>query len=152
MKWAMGFWFRDSVNAGAAKSPSHLIGLGGAQQSLEPVASELGVRPLDSFIYVSAEDVEDMLRDDGELPSAEIEAALDSIRGQPEAWFSSADGLITVRALIDHLANHPTDVEHRYCCSTFDRQAALADLRLVEVWLAAAATADVPFQITTNLG
>jgi len=129
-----------------------MIGLGAAQESLEAVASRLGVRPLDSFIYVSAEDVEDLLRDDGEQPSTEVQAALDGIRGQPVAWFSSADGLITVRALIDHLANHPTDFQHRYCCSTFDRQATLADLRVVEAWLAAAATADVPFQITTNLG
>ncbi len=59
MQWAIAFWFRTSVNAGTSVWPTSLVGLGAAQESLERVASRLGVRTLNSYIYVSAEDVED---------------------------------------------------------------------------------------------
>ena len=62
------------------------------------------------------------------------------MRLPPEQWFAAADGLKTVRPLIDHVAAHLNDFKQP--------NPILRDLRAVEALLAAAEKAGVRFHFT----
>ena len=74
----------------------HMSGkaLAGAMDDLEALAEELGVPSLLSFFGASSEEYEELLDDMVGAPD---------LAPPPEPWFSAAEGLRTVRALLARL-------------------------------------------------
>jgi len=66
-----------------------------ASDALQDAAAQLGVRPLMDFFSMSADSVEEAAAEFG-LDEETLSAA------PAEAWFEPADGLRTVRALLQH--------------------------------------------------
>ncbi len=70
-----------------------------AGEELDAVAAQLGVPPLMSFFSKDPQEVEDFLDDHG--------AALDEMPIPDETWYTAADGLKTVDALLGHYKSVP---------------------------------------------
>lgn len=85
------------------------------EETLEAICVELGVPPLMAFYSEDPEALAEFLDDEleDEAPSRDELPA--------EEWFSAADGLVTVEALADHLAAHPSAIA--------DADAIVSDLR-----------------------
>ncbi len=73
-------------------------------KDLDSLASEAGVRPLMEFFSAGPDDLLGILGEEGDDGELHLPAGIES----PEvAWFDAGDGLVTVRGLLRHLANHP---------------------------------------------
>jgi hypothetical protein len=70
-----------------------------AGDELDAVAAQLGVPPLMSFFSKDPQEVEDFLDDEG--------VALDEMPIPDETWYTAADGLKTVDALLGHYKSVP---------------------------------------------
>lgn len=69
------------------------------EREMAQVAAECGVKGLMEFFGMSTDDVAGLVEDaGGELSETEITT---------DRWFPAADGLATVRALLDYLQEHP---------------------------------------------
>jgi hypothetical protein len=69
-------------------------------ESLGAAAKRLGLTPLAEFISMSAGDYEGLFGDLEDMPEP-----------PNEAWFSPADGLATLHALLDHVRANPGEFE-----------------------------------------
>jgi hypothetical protein len=79
-----------------------------AARALDRLAARLKVRPLTSFISMDEGDQE-LLRDLAEEAGADPAAW----KPEPVEWYAAPDGLKTVRALLQHLSEHPEAVRKR---------------------------------------
>jgi hypothetical protein len=70
-----------------------------AVDELADVCAKLGLPPLDNFLAMSPDDVEDLLDEDVDIPECE------------EAWFAPDEGLKLIDALSRHLRANPKDVK-----------------------------------------
>lgn len=70
-----------------------------AVDELADVCAKLGLPPLDNFLAMSPDDVEDLLDEDVDIPECE------------EAWFAPDEGLKLIDALSRHLQANPKDVK-----------------------------------------
>lgn len=64
-------------------------------ERLEAICQQLGLPLLDDFVSMSAEDLEDLLAEDIELPEEQVK------------WFTAEEGIAFVTALADHLRANP---------------------------------------------
>jgi len=92
--------------------------LSDAIEELNPLCSELGVKRLWEFYSENPEEMAEFLQDDD--GNAEGQA----FPLEPEQWFSPAEGLLTVRALIDRLGENGAEIERS--------DGVLGDLRQME--------------------
>src|SRR5260221_10735217 len=99
---------------------------------IDSAARRRGVTPLTSFLSESQAELIVQLKADGFDPS--------KMRLPPEQWYPAADGLKTVRALIEHAATTPNDFKQP--------NPILRDMRAAEALLAAAEAAGVRFHFT----
>jgi hypothetical protein len=65
-----------------------------ASEELDAAAAQLGVQPLMGFFSKDPEELAEFLNDEG--------SALDELPIPEETWYTAADGLKTVDALLDH--------------------------------------------------
>jgi hypothetical protein len=79
----------------------------GANSELTAVCDKLGLPALGHFLTLSREEIDDLLAEDIQVPTA-------------EPWFAPDDGLKLIGALAGHLAANPQDVN--------DAQGVLANL------------------------
>lgn len=83
------------------------------EQRLEQLCLELGVSPLMDFFSVDPQETEALLE-------AYLDQDEEPLSTPEEQWFSANEGLITVRALEQHLQEKPGRLDHQ--------QAVLQDL------------------------
>ncbi len=98
------------------------------QGRLDRLAADAGLTPLGAFESYDPADAADLMDDGDELPA----------NLPPARWFSAADGLAAVRALVAHLATHPDAVS--------DLPNVVAELESLAVELADAVRAGVRFR------
>jgi hypothetical protein len=77
-------------------------------EKLDGISKKLGLSTFDDFIAMSADEIEDLLGEDVEIPE------------QEEKWFTADEGLAFVDAMSKYIRANPTSVK--------DQQAVLADL------------------------
>jgi phosphosulfolactate phosphohydrolase-like enzyme len=70
-----------------------------AAEDLADVCAKLGLPPLDDFLAMSANDIEDLLDEDVDIP----------VLG--ETWFTPDEGLKLIGAVFRHLQANPKDVK-----------------------------------------
>ncbi|OOG47534.1 hypothetical protein [Polaromonas sp. A23] len=67
-------------------------------QKLEVISKKLGIPTFEDFITMSADDIEDMLGEEVDIP------------GQEEKWFTPEEGLGFIQKLADHIRVNPSSV------------------------------------------
>jgi hypothetical protein len=91
-------------------------------ERLNALADQLGLVPLDSWVSMNQDDLDDLLGDEDEnedeLADLQRSAADDTL--PQESWFSAEEGVAYFEALAEHLRIHPDAVP--------DADAVLADL------------------------
>lgn len=75
-----------------------------AEQDLNRIAQELGVRPLMDFFSADPEEVLSFIQAEHEATGQTPDNLPDI---PPEEWFSATDGLATVQALYVYIREHP---------------------------------------------
>ncbi|MSQ47644.1 MAG: hypothetical protein EXR78_04515 [Deltaproteobacteria bacterium] len=68
-------------------------------KKLDAISKKLGLPRFDDFISMSSEDIADLIGDDVEIPE------------QEEQWFSAAEGLSFIEALVSHMRANPKSVK-----------------------------------------
>ncbi|HEY2153985.1 MAG TPA: hypothetical protein VGH33_00045, partial [Isosphaeraceae bacterium] len=72
-------------------------------KDLDGLAREAGVRPLMEFFSAGPDDLLGILGEEGDDGEMHLPAGIEP----PEvAWFDARDGLVTIRGLLRHLADH----------------------------------------------
>jgi hypothetical protein len=71
------------------------------EKTLAGIFKSLKVPPLMDFFSQSAEEIGDLFDDEEEIPDDSLD----------EEWFLASEGLKTVRALTEHLKNHPGAID-----------------------------------------
>jgi hypothetical protein len=105
-----------------------------AQTSLDSIAKQQGITPLEEFISTAPEDLLAFLEDEGGVP--------EGVEIPPEEWFEPSEGLTTVRGLLHHLRHDPSAIRHaRDVCDDLEAAARL---------LAAAAEQGVRFHLAVD--
>jgi hypothetical protein len=80
-----------------------------SEKQLDRLAKRLRVTPLMDFFSANADELTNFL--EGEFEAAEGSAhSIPEV--SPERWFDARDGLATVRALREHLGEHPDAVQN----------------------------------------
>jgi hypothetical protein len=105
------------------------------QHELDELARLLDVAPLTGFVSAVPERVAEYLREQGLDP--------DKFPVAEEDWFSAAEGLATVRGLIEHIRAMPKAVT--------DPVRLVRDLEAVQGVLGLAAAQDVRFHLASEL-
>jgi hypothetical protein len=73
------------------------------EKTVAKLCASLNVRPLTEFISADPDELAEFLEDEGVDPPEVLEE---------EQWFSAEEGLTTVRALRQHLAENPTALKN----------------------------------------
>ena len=105
------------------------------QHELDELARRLGLAPLTGFVSAVPERVAEYLREQGLDP--------ERFPIDDEEWFAAAEGLQTVRGLVNHLGSKPGAVT--------DAFKVLRDLEALERALVPAAEAGVRFHLASDL-
>lgn len=125
----------DGATAASAKAGSGKA-LARESERLDSAARRRGVTPPTSLLSESQAALVAQMRESGFDPA--------KMRLPPELWFPAAEGLKTVRALAEYVAENLNDFKQP--------NPILRDLKAAEALLAAAETAGIRFHLTkTNL-
>jgi hypothetical protein len=106
------------------------------EDSLEKLAMRLGVPPLLDF-FSADENSMALLLEEGAGDPAWAQTL------PPPQWFSPVDGLVTVRALLDYLQQHPTTMGS-------DTHEVIRELAEYEMVLSKTATRDLRWQLAVS--
>jgi hypothetical protein len=68
---------------------------------LDGISKKLGIPTFEDFIAMSADDIEDLLGEDAEIPE------------QEEKWFTADEGIAFVQAMADYIRANPGAVKHQ---------------------------------------
>jgi hypothetical protein len=105
-----------------------------AQARLDGIARERRLTPLTDFLSTAPEDVLGFFEDMGGMP--------EGLQPPAEEWFDPAEGLRTVRGLLDYLRDNPTSVPRA--------RGVRDDLEAAEAVLAAAREHGVRFHLAID--
>ncbi len=65
-------------------------------EKLDAICEKLGIPKIDDFVFMSEDELADLLDEDIELPE-----------GEGEQWFTADEGIAFVTALTEHIQAHP---------------------------------------------
>lgn len=91
---------KDATGCDATSVPGKCLAR--AQDRLDAIAKERGLTPLGDFLSIAPEEAMAFLEGEGVAP--------EGLELPAEQWFDPADGLRTVRGLLDQLRHAPPDV------------------------------------------